>query len=288
MNSAARPISGNLRHRLLEQPPHWTTVLALVVLALAVGVAILAPWLANVEPTKIHPAHRLKSASEFWWLGTDAFGRDLYSRVVYGARMSLLIGAGAALGTMLVALPLGLLAGWFRAADVVLMRVMDGLMAIPAILLVIAVVAVTQSGAGTVVIAIMLPEIPHVVRLVRAQVRASRVEPYVDAAVLLGTPTATRIRRHVLPATAEPLLVQGLYICASAMLTEAALSFLGVGMGSDIPTWGNIMAEGRVYFSMNPWLVYWPALALFLCVLSIHLVGDAVRARLGPTMQGRT
>jgi len=287
MSAAARPAPGGVRYRLLENPPHWTTLLALVVLALVVGMAILAPWLANVEPTRINPAQRLKPASELWWLGTDAFGRDLYSRVVYGARISLLVGAGVTLGTILVALPLGLLAGWFRALDAVLMRMMDGLMAIPAILLAIAVVALTKGGVATVIIAIMLPEIPQVVRLVRAQVLACRAEPYVDAAVLLGTPTGTLIRRHLLPATIAPLIVQGTYIYASAILTEAALSFLGVGIGSEIPTWGNIMAEGRVYFSMKPWLVYWPALALSLCILSINLLGDALRDRLDPKMQGR-
>jgi len=287
MSAAARPAQSGIRYRLLENPPHWTTLLALVVLALVVGMAILAPWLANVEPTRINPAQRLKPASELWWLGTDAFGRDLYSRVVYGARISLLVGAGVTLGTILVALPLGLLAGWFRAVDAVLMRMMDGLMAIPAILLAIAVVALTKGGVATVIVAIMLPEIPQVVRLVRARVLASRAEPYVQAAVLLGTPPAQLIRRHLLPATIAPLIVQGAYLYASAILTEAALSFLGVGIGSEIPTWGNIMAEGRVYFSIKPWLVYWPALALSLCILSINLLGDALRDRLDPKMQGR-
>ncbi|MCW0205578.1 ABC transporter permease [Achromobacter veterisilvae] len=281
------PSRGGIKHRLLENPPHWTTVLALIVLVLVVIMAFSAPWLANFEPTKINPAQRLKPASDIWWLGTDAFGRDLYSRVVYGAQVSLLVGAGVTIGSIAIALPLGLLAGWFRSVDTILMRMMDGLMAIPGILLAIAVVALIKGGIATVIVAIMLPEIPQVVRLVRSRVLAARAETYVDAAILLGTPNLRLIRRHLLPSTIAPLVVQGTYIYASAILTEAALSFLGVGISSEIPTWGNIMAEGRVYFSMKPWLVYWPAVVLSLCILSINLLGDALRDRLDPKMKGR-
>lgn len=287
LNNIATSTQGGIRRRILENPPHWTTVVALIVLALVVIMAVLAPLLANFEPTKINPAQRLKAASDIWWLGTDAFGRDLYSRLVYGAQVSLLVGAGVAIGSIVVGLPLGLLAGWFRPLDAVLMRMMDGLMAIPGILLAIAVVALTKAGVVTVIIAIMLPEIPQVVRLVRSRVLATRAETYVDAAVLLGTPTFSLIRRHLLPSTVAPLIVQGTYIYASAILTEAALSFLGVGISSEIPTWGNIMAEGRIYFSMNPWLVFWPAMVLSLCILSINLLGDTLRDRLDPKMKGR-
>lgn len=287
LNNIATSTQGGIRRRILENPPHWTTIVALIVLALVVIMAVLAPLLANFEPTKINPAQRLKAASDIWWLGTDAFGRDLYSRVVYGAQVSLLVGAGVAIGSIAVGLPLGLLAGWFRPLDAVLMRMMDGLMAIPGILLAIAVVALTKAGVVTVIIAIMLPEIPQVVRLVRSRVLATRAETYVDAAVLLGTPTFSLIRRHLLPSTVAPLIVQGTYIYASAILTEAALSFLGVGISSEIPTWGNIMAEGRIYFAMNPWLVFWPAVVLSLCILSINLLGDALRDRLDPKMKGR-
>lgn len=281
------PSPSGIRHRLLENPPHWTTALAVVVLVLVVLMAVFAPLLANFEPTRLNAAQRLKPASAEYWLGTDAFGRDLYSRVIHGARISLLVGAGAAAGSILIGLPLGLLAGWYRPVDAVLMRMMDGLMAIPGILLAISVVALTQAGLATVIVAIMLPEIPQVVRLVRARVLAARSETYVDAAVLLGTPPVGLIRRHLLPATVAPLIVQGTFIYASAILTESALSFLGVGIGSEIPTWGNIMAEGRIYFAMNPWLVFWPALVLSLCILSINLLGDALRDRLDPKMKGR-
>ncbi|WP_199260582.1 ABC transporter permease [Paracoccus binzhouensis] len=275
------------RRRLAENLPHWTIVLSLVVLAATIAMAVFAPLLANFPPTQLNAAARLQPASDIYWLGTDSFGRDLYSRVVYGARVSLLVGAGVAVGSILIGLPLGLLAGWFRGFDAVIMRVMDGMMAIPGILLAIAIVALTKAGLVTVIIAIMLPEIPQVVRLVRSRVLAARAESYVEAAQLLGTPAPTLIMRHLMPATIAPLIVQATYIYASAILTEAALSFLGVGIGTEIPTWGNIMAEGRLYFAMKPWLVYWPAIVLSLCILSINLLGDALRDRLDPKMKGR-
>lgn len=276
------------RRRLLETPPHWTTLLALIVLAAIIAMALFAPLIANFEPTQLNAIMRLKPANETYWMGTDSYGRDLYSRVVYGARVSLMVGAGVAAGAILIGLPLGLLAGWFRGLDAVMMRAMDGLMAIPGILLAIAIVALTKAGLGTLIIAIMLPEIPQVVRLVRSRVLATRSETFVDAAVLLGTPPLRLIWRHLLPSTIAPLIVQGTYIYASAILTEAALSFLGVGIGTETPTWGNIMAEGRLYFAMNPWLVFWPAIVLSLCILSINLLGDALRDKLDPKMKGRS
>jgi len=287
MSDAVTPTSALPRRRLLENVPHATTIIALVVLIVIIGMAIFASTLANFEPTKLNPIMRLKPASSTYWFGTDSFGRDLYSRVVYGARVSLLVGAGVAFGALLIGLPLGLIAGWFKSIDAVLMRMMDGLMAIPGILLAIAIVALTKAGLATVIIAIMLPEIPQVVRLVRSRVIATRAETFVQAAVLLGTPSPKLIFRHLLPATVAPLIVQGTYIYASAILTEAALSFLGVGIGTETPTWGNIMAEGRLYFALNPWLVFWPAIVLSLCILSINLLGDALRDRLDPKMRGR-
>lgn len=273
--------------RILASPPHWTTVLAVVLLVAVVAMAVFAPLLANFPPTRLNASMRLQPASDIYWLGTDSYGRDLYSRVVHGARISLLVGAGVAIGSIVIGLPLGLLAGWFRTVDAVLMRMMDGVMAIPGILLAIAIVALTEAGLMTVIIAIMIPEIPQVVRLVRSRVITARSETYVNAAVLLGTKPLRLIWRHLLPSTTAPLIVQGTYIYASAILTEAALSFLGVGLGTEIPTWGNIMSEGRLYFTMNPWLVFWPAIVLSLCILSINLLGDSLRDRLDPKMKGR-
>jgi peptide/nickel transport system permease protein len=276
-----------LARRRWENPPHWTSLLAVVILLAIIAMALFASHIANFEPTKLNPMMRLKPASDVYWLGTDSFGRDLYSRVVYGAQVSLLVGAGVAAGAILIGLPLGLLAGWFRGVDGLLMRMMDGLMAIPGVLLAIAIVALTKGGLMTVIVAIMIPAIPQVVRLVRARVITAREETYVDAAVLLGTRSIKLIRKHLLPATIAPLIVQGTYIYASAILTEAALSFLGVGIGTETPSWGNIMAEGRLYFVINPWLVLWPAIVLSLCILSINLLGDSLRDRLDPKMQGR-
>jgi peptide/nickel transport system permease protein len=275
------------RRRMPIKLPSWLTLAASLVLLAIVVIAIFAPLIAPFEPTKLNAAMRLKPSDATYWLGTDTYGRDLFSRVVYGARISLVVGAGAALGCFAIGLPLGLIAGWYRWADGVLMRIMDGLMAIPGILLAIAVVALTKGGLVTVVIAIMLPEIPQVVRLIRSRVIAVRSEAYVEAAQLLGTPPVKILWKHLLPATVAPMIVQGTYIYAASILTEAALSFLGVGIGSEIPTWGNIMAEGRLYFAINPWLVFWPAIVLSLCILSINILGDALRDTLDPKMKGR-
>ncbi|WP_334129358.1 ABC transporter permease [Sneathiella sp.] len=275
------------RRRLLANRPHWLTLLAILILVAIVIMAVFAPYIANFEPTKLNSAMRLKPSSDVYWMGTDSYGRDLFSRVVYGARISLIVGGGVALGCILIGMPLGLLAGWFRWIDSILMRIMDGLMAIPSILLAIAIVALTNAGLGTVIFAIMLPEIPHVVRLVRSRVIAVRSETFVDAAVLLGTSPLKIIWKHLLPATYAPMIVQGTFIYAGAILTEAALSFLGVGIGAEMPSWGNIMAEGRLYFALNPWLIFWPAIVLSLCILSINLLGDALRDWLDPKMKNR-
>lgn len=197
------------------------------------------------------------------------------------------MGVGVTVLSILIGLPLGLLAGYFRGLDAVLMRVMDGLMAIPGVLLAIAIVSLSSAGVWTVMIAIMIPEIPQVVRLVRSRVLSAREEPYVEASVLMGTSTFRILVRHLMPNTIAPLIVQGTYICASAILTEAILSFLGAGIGTEIPSWGNIISEGRVYFQLKPSLVLWAGLALSLCILSINLLGDSVRDALDPRMKKR-
>ncbi len=287
----SKPVSLMLpasRRRLIRLPQlPLTSALALICLTLIIGMAIFAPWVANHDPVALTPALRLKPASAEFWLGTDAYGRDLFSRIVYGARISLTVGVGVTVLSLIIGLPLGLIAGYFRGLDALLMRVMDGLMAIPGILLAIAIVSLSSAGIWTVMIAIMVPEIPQVVRLVRARVLSTREEPYVEAAVLMGTPTFRILTRHLMPNTLAPLIVQGTYICASAILTEAILSFLGEGIGTEIPTWGNIISEGRVYFQLKPSLVLWAGLALSLCILSINLLGDAARDALDPRMKKR-
>lgn len=270
-----------------RQRPGWAVMIAAVCLALIVIVAILAPWLAPHDPLNMSPANRLKPPGEDYWLGSDAYGRDLLSRVLYGARVSLIVGIGSALISVVIGLPLGILAGFFRGLDALIMRVMDGLMAIPSVLLAIAIVSLISANLWTVMAAITIPEIPRVVRLVRSVVLSAREEPYVEAAVSLGSSLSTVMWRHLMPNTLAPLIVMSTYICASAILTEAILSFLGAGIGTETPTWGNIMSEGRTYFLIKPSLIFWPGIMLSVCILSINLLGDAARDRLDPRLQKR-
>ncbi len=290
--------STDLRRRLWANP---AVRFGTWVLGLMLCLAVAAPWLGTVEPGAMDSNHINKPAlstgafaltdgstvHHTFWLGTDSFGRDMYSRVIYGARVSLLVGAGTALLALCLGGLLGMLAGYFRRVDAVLMRVMDGLMAIPAVLLAIALVAALGAHVGTVVVAIAIPEVPRVTRLVRALVLSLREEPFVEAARALATPTSTILRRHILPNAMAPLLVQGTFVAAAAVLTEAVLSFLGLGLPADIPTWGNIMAEGRVQFSLYPGQVLWPALFLIPTVLAINLLGDGLRDVLDPKFAQR-
>ena len=252
-------------------------VLLLVVLA-----ALLAPYLWTSDPILLRPRFRLRAPSANAWLGTDQFGRDVYSRVVYGARVSLIVGLSVSLVGLAIGLTVGLLSGYIRLLDAVLMRVMDGIMAIPSILLAIAMVTLSGASILTVVIAITIPEIPRIARLVRGVVLSIREEPYVEAAVGTGTPMHLILIRHVLPNTVAPLIVQGTYVCAAAILTEAILSFLGAGIPTEIPSWGNIMAEGRQAFQIAPWVILFPGLCVAVTVLAINLLGDGLRDTLDP------
>jgi peptide/nickel transport system permease protein len=260
---------------------------ALIVLALMTVLAVFAPWLYTMDPIQIDPAQRLKGWTAAHWLGTDAYGRDVYSRIIYGARVSLIVGLGAAAISMAAGLAIGVVAGYFRWVDAIVMRVMDGLMAIPGILLAIALVSLSGSSLFTVLVAITIPDIPRVVRLVRSVVLSVRSEPYVEAALALGTPIPLLMIRHLVPNTLAPLIVQGTYVFASAILTEAILSFLGAGVPPEIASWGNIMAEGRAYFRLIPGLVLYPGILLALTVLSVNLLGDAMRDALDPRLSRR-
>lgn len=256
-------------------------VAAIVIMALA------APLLGTVDPVRIDPGMRLKPPSDLAWFGTDLFGRDVYSRVVYGARSSLIVGLTVAVTAITFGVLIGLVAGYFRSVDIIVMRVMDGLMAIPTFLLAIALVSLTRASVGTVIVALTIPEIPRVVRLVRSVVLTVREEPYVEAAISIGTPTPLILMRHILPSTIAPLLVLGTYICASAILVEAALSFLGTGLPPEIPSWGNMISEGRTFFQVAPRLVFLPSLFLALTVLGINLLGDGLRDTLDPRIAKR-
>ncbi|KPP87041.1 MAG: peptide/nickel transport system permease protein [Rhodobacteraceae bacterium HLUCCO07] len=261
--------------------------IASLVLALIVLSALFAPWVVPHDPVRLMPSERLKPPSEINWLGTDAYGRDLLSRIIYGGRISLVVGLGAAVFAVISGLILGLLAGYIRWLDSILMRMVDGLMAIPNILLAIAIVSLWGAGIWTVLIAITIPEVPRVVRLVRSVVLSAREEPYVEAAIAAGSSTFLIMRRHLLPNTIAPLIIQGTYICASAILVEAILSFLGAGINPETPSWGNIMAEGRIYFQINPGIVLWPGIVVSVAILAINLLGDAVRDALDPRMAKR-
>ena len=271
------------------------------VLAVLVLIALLAPWLGTVDPSLFDPASRDllpgrageittldgDAVAHTFWMGSDSFGRDIYSRVIYGTRVSLIVGLATAVVSVAFGVLFGLLAGYVRWLDGPLMRVMDGVMSIPAILIAISLVALWKGSLLTVVVAIAIPEIPRVTRLVRSLVLTVREEPYVEAAVSLGTPTWKIMGRHILPNTVAPLIVQGTFIAASGILVEAILSFLGVGLPPDIPTWGNVMAEGRAQFNDFPHNIFFPGIFLAVTVLAINILGDGLRDTLDPKMARR-
>ncbi len=281
--------------RLLEN----TSVMIGTVLILLIAImGVAAPLITSDDPTAINPAGRNKAPGEeisfrnddgqrvkkTVLMGTDTLGRDIYSRVVYGARISLVVGILVAIGSVAAGLLVGLLSGYYRWLDGIVMRFMDGLMAIPSILLAIALVSLSGASLMAVVVAITIPEIPRVVRLVRSIVLSIREEPYVEAAISVGTPTPKILYRHVLPNTIAPLIVQATYICGSAILLEAILSFLGVGIPPETPTWGNIMAEGRGVFQLLPHNILIPGVFLTLTVLAVNMLGDGLRDTLDPRM----
>lgn len=272
-------------------PRQWRLGFGPFIAAFVLAVIVVATAAAHLyvphDPINMDVLQRLKGSNETYWLGTDAYGRDLFSRVMVGGQVSLLIGVGAAIVSVLIGLVIGLVSGFFRLVDAVIMRIMDSLMAIPSILLAIALVALNGPSIWSVIIAITIPEIPRVVRLVRSVVLSAREEPYVEAAIALGTSMPKILWRHLMPNTLAPLIVQGTYICATAILTESILSFLGAGVSTEIPTWGNIMAEGRTYFQLMPSLIFWPGLMLSLCILSINLLGDTARDMLDPRLKKR-
>ncbi len=262
-------------------------VIAAAVPIILVTMTLISPWIVPHDPINMDALQRLKPPSDTYALGTDAYGRDLLSRVLMGGRVSLLIGIGAAFVSILIGLAIGLVAGFSRWADAIIMRIMDSLMAIPSILLAIALIALNGASIGSVLAAITIPEIPRVVRLVRSIVLSAREEPYIEAALSLGSSMPKIIWQHLMPNTLAPLTVQATYVSASAILTEAILSFLGAGISTEIPTWGNIMAEGRLYFQLKPSLIFWPGLLLSLCILSINLLGDTARDLLDPRLKKR-
>lgn len=268
------------------------------ILLIMLAIAVLAPFLGTVDPTRIDPAARNKkpgteitmrlddgsTMKRVAIMGTDSLGRDVYSRVIYGTRVSLAVGAAVALIAIAIGVVIGLISGYIRWADGIIMRIMDGLMAIPGILLAIALVSIWRAGLITVIFAIVVPDVPRVVRLVRSIVLTVREEPYVEGAISVGTPTWVLMFRHILPNTVAPLIVQGTFLAAAAILVEAALSFLGIGIPPEIPSWGNIMAEGRTLFRVFPHNIFYPGIFLAFTVLAINIMGDGLRDTLDPKM----
>jgi len=268
------------------------------ILLIMLTIAILAPLLGTVDPTRIDPASRNKkpgteitmrlddgqTVKRVAIMGTDSLGRDVYSRVIYGTRVSLAVGAAVAVISIAIGVVIGLISGYIRWLDGIIMRIMDGLMAIPGILLAIAMVSIWRAGLITVIFAIVVPDVPRVVRLVRSIVLTVREEPYVEGAISVGTPTWILMFRHILPNTVAPLIVQGTFLAASAILVEAALSFLGIGIPPEIPSWGNIMAEGRTLFRVFPHNIFYPGIFLAFTVLAINIMGDGLRDTLDPKM----
>ena len=263
---------------------HPTVAIGGGLLLCLVLMAVFAPYLWTVDPTALAPARRTRPPSAAFWFGSDMLGRDIYSRVLYGARVSLTVGLSVAALATLAGLAIGLVAGFVRWSDGIIMRFVDGLMSIPPILLAVALMAVTRGSVGNVIVAITIAEIPRVTRLVRSVVLSLREQAYVDSAVTSGTRTPMIILRHILPNTLAPMLVQATYICASAMIVESILSFIGAGTPPTIPSWGNIMAEGRALWQVKPFIVFFPALFLSAAVLSVNLLGDGLRDALDPRM----
>ena len=266
---------------------HPTAILGAAILIAMIAIAIFAPWLGTVDPQVVSPAKRLRPPSGAFWLGTDMLGRDVYSRVVFGARVSLTVGLAVAALSTLLGLTIGLVTGYMRRVDAVVMRVMDGLMSIPSVLLAIALMALTKASIGNVIVAITLAEMPRVVRLVRSLVLSLREQTYVEAAIAAGTTLPRILVRHILPNIVAPLLVQGTYVCGSAMITEAILSFIGAGTPPNIPSWGNIMAEGRSLIQIASYLIVFPGICLSVTVLAVNLLGDGMRDALDPRLARR-
>jgi peptide/nickel transport system permease protein len=266
---------------------HPTIAIGGLLLLLLVLSALLAPWLGTVDPTALSPVNRTRPPSAQFWFGTDLLGRDVYSRVIYGTRVSLAVGFTVAIFSTLAGVAIGLAAGFVRWVDAIVMRIMDGFMSIPTILLAIALISITRASLQNVIIAITIAEIPRVVRLVRSLVLTLREQPYVESAIAAGASRLRVVLRHILPNTIAPLTVQATYICGVAILAEAGLSFIGAGIPPSVPSWGNIMAEGRALWQIKPYLIFFPAAMLSITILAINMLGDGLRDAVDPRMAGR-
>lgn len=256
-----------------------------LILAVMILAALLAPWIAPYDPNKIAVMQRLKPPSAVNWLGTDEYGRDLLSRIIYGARASMGIGAAIVVISVICGTLMGLIAGYFEKLDGIIMRFVDAFMSLPDILLAIFLVAVLGGSAGNVILALSIVYTPRVARVVRASTLVVREQPYVEAARALGVAPWRIIGVHILLNVTSPVLVQATFIFAYAVLAEAGLSFLGAGVPPEIPTWGTIIAASQSYSDKALWLVLFPGLAIMLSALSLQLVGDGLRDMLDPRLR---
>jgi len=294
--AVASPVAESTAEMLAEtsaptRSPRWrwlrknpTLILGALLLVAVAIIALAAPLIAAQDPQAIDPVARLQSASAEHLFGTDALGRDVFSRTLWGGRVSLLVALSVAAAATSIGVALGLLAGFVRSVDALIMRIMDGLMAIPDILLAIALMAVTKAGLGTIIVAITIPQVPRVVRLVRSLSLILREQLFVEAAHAIGTRLPVILWRHILPNILAPLIVQATFIAASAVLVEAVLSFLGVGVSPEIPSWGNMMAEGRNFIAVAFHIILYPGIFLAVTVLAINLMGDGLRDALDPRL----
>jgi peptide/nickel transport system permease protein len=266
---------------------HLTILVGATLMAVLILLSIAAPLITRFDPVALDVTHRLRPPGGEHWFGTDNYGRDIFSRTLYGGRISLFVGLSAAILSSLIGTGIGLMAGMFRWADAACMRVMDGLMAIPSILLAVGMMTLARPGVLIVIIAITVPEVPRVARLVRSVVLVIREQVYVQAATAIGTRLPRLLLRHILPNALTPIIVQATYVCASAVLVEAYLGFLGVGIPPEVPSWGNIISDGRTYIQLAIWIVLFPGAFLGTMVMAINMLGDGVRDMLDPRLARR-
>jgi peptide/nickel transport system permease protein len=262
-----------------------TVLISLIVLVVLIAAALLAPYVSPFDPYKLSIMNRLKGPSSVHWFGTDDFGRDVFSRVIHGGRLSLMVGFSVVILASVLGIALGLIAGFFRRADKFVSRLIDAMMAFPDILLAIALVAALGPSLINVIIALGIVYTPRLARVVRASTLVIRELPFVEAARALGVPTYRIVTVHVLRNLISPILVQGTFIFAYAILAEAGLSFLGVGVSPDIPTWGTMINSGQQYMGQADWIMIFPGIAIVLSVLSLQLLGDGLRDVLDPRLR---
>ncbi|KAA0698002.1 ABC transporter permease [Neorhizobium sp. P12A] len=280
MASVSLPFASSLRRLFGNRAILFGAVILLIVLL----AAIFAPWIAPYAPNKLSIVNKLKPPSMPHLFGTDEFGRDIFSRAIFAGRVSLLVSLGVVIISSVLGVILGVAAGFFRSLDAPISRLLDAMMSFPDILLAIALVAALGPSVSTVILALGITYAPRLARIVRGSTLVLRELPYIEAAIAMGLPTWQILLRHVLLNLASPILVQATFVFASAMLAEASLSFLGVGVSTDMPTWGTMLASGREYMDNAPWLMVFPGLAIVLSVLSLQLLGDGLRDLVDPRL----